>query len=112
MGEYNGWTNYETWNVALWLGNDEGWTNHIGESTRIYSDTEWVDATVRIMTDILGWKRENPEDVWEISYETPDGVEYLPWFCTARKRIHHPKVNWLEIYETFKSDWAEEDEDE
>jgi hypothetical protein len=20
---YNGWTNYETWNVALWLGNEE-----------------------------------------------------------------------------------------
>ncbi len=24
MANYNGWTNYETWCVALWLDNDEG----------------------------------------------------------------------------------------
>ena len=22
--EYNGWTNYETWNAALWIGIDQG----------------------------------------------------------------------------------------
>jgi hypothetical protein len=24
---YNGWTNYETWNVVLWMENDEGLYN-------------------------------------------------------------------------------------
>lgn len=24
MGKYEGWNNWETWNVALWLSNDQG----------------------------------------------------------------------------------------
>lgn len=24
MDNYNGWSNYNTWNVAFWLGNDYG----------------------------------------------------------------------------------------
>lgn len=31
---YNGWRNYETWNVALWLGNEEGTQRYWDERTR------------------------------------------------------------------------------
>lgn len=52
---YNGWTNYETWNVALWIGNDEGLYNL---ARRCYSYQDFLNR----FTD------ENDE--------TPDGVMF------------------------------------
>ena len=65
---YNGWTNYETWNVALWIGNDEGLYN-LASETGNYSD--FVDALEACTFNDL---------------ETPDGVKY-----------RDPKVNTLEL---------------
>ena len=31
MTDYNGWKNYETWNVALWINNDEGLASFASE---------------------------------------------------------------------------------
>jgi hypothetical protein len=31
---YNGWKNYETWNVALWIDNEQGAQNYAYELTR------------------------------------------------------------------------------
>ncbi len=53
---YNGWENYETWNVALWLQNDEGLYN-LAQECGSYEDT--VTALKE-----LG------------RYKTPDGTRY------------------------------------
>ena len=57
---YNGWKNYETWNVVLWLNNDEGLyrlmvENGVGKS---YQDFVY-------------------DSLLEITQATPDGVGYL-----------------------------------
>ena len=38
--KYNGWTNYETWNVALWMDNEEGSYNYWREaSEEVYRES-------------------------------------------------------------------------
>ncbi len=56
---YNGWKNYETWNVALWIGNDEGLYRLAKEAGSYQS----FRATMREMGSLGGT-------------ETPDGVAY------------------------------------
>jgi hypothetical protein len=53
--EYNGWENYETWNVALWIQNDEGLYD-IARRCDDYQD--FVDAVEGLIS------------------KTPDGVSF------------------------------------
>ncbi len=54
---YNGWTNYQTWNVALWLGNDEG----LYDMARMYREHGYKALSHMLM---------------EMSTGTPDGVAW------------------------------------
>ena len=56
---YNGWTNYETWNVALWIQNDVGLYN-LAKQYRHYGYVEFA-ASMHHDFD---------------SYKTPDGVRW------------------------------------
>jgi hypothetical protein len=38
--EYNGWKNYETWNVALWINNDQGLQETVRDMARECVDNE------------------------------------------------------------------------
>jgi hypothetical protein len=61
---FNGWTNRQTWNVALWIQNDEA----LYDLARVCSDYEQF-------RDILREGAEAP-----IAYQTPDGI---PWHDSA-----------------------------
>jgi len=55
--DYNGWTNYETWNVALWIQNDES-LYHLAKDFTDY------DALVNVLYEEYG------------ATETRDGVKF------------------------------------
>ena len=67
---YNGWTNYETWNVALWLSNDKSLYQHARRfRNRGYSDF------VKSMNEMGQDSMENGK-TYLIYYETPDRVSW------------------------------------
>ena len=69
--EYNGWENYETWNVALWINNDEGLYD-IAREAGSYQD--FVASISEFMTETLdGVRFDDPAvNVIELNSEVFD----------------------------------------
>ena len=102
--KYNGWTNYATWNIKLWIDNEQG------------SHEWWVEQAMTAL-DITpeGYKHLSEatmvlEDVLETHYneELMEGPLNPGWMmdCLQHTLAH---VNWYEIAECYIDDAWEKD---
>ncbi len=66
--EWNGWANYETWNVALWIQNDESLYNRAKQYKY-----KGYRTFIRSLLEL-----NNPKDytIHQIAFETPDNVAW------------------------------------
>jgi hypothetical protein len=65
--KYNGWSNYETWNVALWIDNDWGMYTH---------------------------RQEMAQDAWDAAETSPNGIQLR--LDTAQARLAVALKDWVE----------------
>lgn len=92
--EYNGWTNYETWNVALWLDNEQGSHFHFVDRAGALD----MDAA-RLASEIYASVSESAPDLGTSTYADLLGAALS-------------SVNWYDIAESFcetAKDYAEHD---
>ena len=75
---YNGWRNRPTWNVHLWLSNEEG----------LYNAARTTCTEARNLADAAHFLRELCFDVWP-KRVTPDGDDLF-------------KVNWRDVAKAFR----------
>lgn len=107
MSGYNGYTNYETWNVCLWLDNDQGTHEHWRERARDILTmtttcpgpdiwTPWQAAVFNLETEIKN----------DIGNTCEAENRDLPGMLCDLLNSALQSVNWREVAETrFDDDW-------
>lgn len=105
---YNGWTNYETWNVKLWMDNDEGSYHHYKEiAEQTYRDAAAEKSFTRTeratltLADALKDEYENAMADWLEESKRTASV----WADLIGAALS--EVNWHEIAGHLIDDAAE-----
>jgi len=93
---YNGWTNYETWNYKLWLDNDEKSYNSIQSLVNSVIETEREKDQVLKMSELLKMECLDKEPNLKPSF-------YSDVLSASLK-----EVNFYEIAEAYIEDNREE----
>lgn len=104
--EYNGWTNYETWNCALWMDNDQGSQEYWQEAAQeCYDGAEKDDIFTRkenarlALADRIKEHHEEAAEAW-----MPDQASFFADILNAGLS----SVDWHEIAEHYMNEVEEE----
>lgn len=89
---YNGWTNYATWNVNLWLSNDQG----LSEITDEMAQDEYNRGGLANTYNLASRLEEFVRGMVELE-EASMRSDMLGWALSS--------VNWHEIAEASMSDF-------
>ena len=97
---YNGWTNYETWNVALWIGNEQGSQDFWQERARQAYDAAQADKyftkAERAKLDLAEILKE------DLSENTPTVTGfYADLLNAALSEVNHYEIvsHWIDEIE-------------
>jgi len=87
--KYNGWTNYETWNVALWFDQDDSfWTERAEELVKCNAD----NANYALSKEM---QEQSEEQAGEVLKGCPTSM-YADLLNASLRA-----VNWYEIAEKY-----------
>lgn len=98
--EYNGWYNYETWLIKLWMDNDEGNYNYWLDRVRDYvrgglEDEKDKEKAYQALADEI---KEQHEEYIEQNLKEQSG------FMADLVNAAISEVNWYEIAEHMIND--------
>lgn len=94
QNEYNGWYNYETWLVNLWLTNDQGSYNYWSEATNEAKDVYELSNRIK-------------DEIEEFNPVTDESSLYADLMNAAIS-----EVNFDEIARSFFDDFREDSDEE